>query len=171
MIITYLVVIMASSEIERRELILHEHIKNPTLGIRQLGKKLGIAKSTVSDVLNRFSERLSLDRKLKISSNKGAQDRQLASKVVTHYKRNPKISSRDIAKKLKVSQSYVQKVKKRAGLKSFKAQITPDRNTNQNITAKSRSRKLYDNLLTKFDCLVMDDETYCKANFAQIPEQ
>lgn len=68
-----------------------------------------------------------------------------------------------------MSQSYVQKAKRRAGLNSFKAQTAPDRNANQNISAKTRSRRLYDSLLTKFDCVVMDDETYCKADFKQIP--
>ena len=48
----------------------------------------------------------------------------------------------------------------------------PNRNDKQNSTAKSRARKLYDNLLTKHNgCILMDDETYVKMDFKQIPGQ
>lgn len=67
------------------------------------------------------------------------------------------------------SSSYIQKGKKRAGLEHFKAQVIPNRNAQQNISAKSCSQKFFEELLTKFDCVVMDDETYCKSDFAEIP--
>ena len=65
--------------------------------------------------------------------------------------------------------SFVQKAKKRAGLRSFKVQKAPNRNEKQNRTAKTRTRKLYTQMLTKPHCCIMDDETHVKADFRQIP--
>lgn len=48
----------------------------------------------------------------------------------------------------------------------------PDRNAKQQLIAKLRARKLYDNILTKnVGCIVMDDETYVKSDFKQLPGQ
>ena len=46
-----------------------------------------------------------------------------------------------------------------------------NRDYKQNTSAKQRSRKLYTNMCTKLDCVVMDDETYVKADFKQLPGQ
>lgn len=70
-----------------------------------------------------------------------------------------------------MSQAYVEKVKLRAVLKLYKAQAAPNRDAKQNLFAKRRTRKLYSDLVTKFKCVVLDDETYIKADFQQIPGQ
>lgn len=159
---------MLSSEQECRKLILHEHVNNPNIGNRELARRLKISQSTVSFVLKKFRERFTIERKQGSGGKQGVKYPEVEKKIVALFKKSPKMSTRDMAKKVGKSSSYVQKVKKRAGLKSFKAQATPDRNAQQNFYARSRSRKLYEELLTKHDCVVMDDETYCKADFTQI---
>ena len=47
--------------------------------------------------------------------------------------------------------------------------VTPNRDDKQNTSAKAC--KLYTTMLTKFDCVVQDDETYVKADFKQLPGQ
>lgn len=89
--------------------------------------------------------------------------------VVTALKKNPALSVRDVAKKMQVSSSFVQKVRKAKGLRSFKVNPAPNRNDKQNKVAKTRARKLYDKVIKNFDCIIMDDETYVKADFKQIP--
>mgnify|MGYP003416728517 FL=1 len=75
-------------------------------------------------------------------------------------------SDRFRAKKLKVSNFFVHKWRQRLVYQSFKVVKMPNRNDKQNSTAKSRARKLYDNLLTKHNgCILMDDETYFKIDF------
>lgn len=91
--------------------------------------------------------------------------------MVQAFVRNPNISIRDAAKKIGVSASYVQKTKKREGLITFKKQQCPNRDERQNLVAKMHARKLYTQLLTKAQCLVIDDETYVKADFKQLPGQ
>lgn len=49
--------------------------------------------------------------------------------------------------------------------------LTSNRDDKQNKMAWTRSRKLYTTVLTKFDCVVMYNETYVKAQFKQLPEQ
>lgn len=162
---------MSSLELERRKSILNEHLKNLKMSHRKLAKKLKFPYSTVNSVLKRFYERLSIDREPGCGRKGKPVDGKKEKKVVQLFKSNPKMSSRDMAKKIRMSQSYVQKAKSRAALRSFKAQSGPDRSAAQNISAKKRSRRLYDLMLTKHDCVVIDDETYCKADFKQIPGQ
>ena len=54
-----------SEEQQRRKIILRTYLENPDLSHRAIGRKLGIVQSTVSRVLNRYNERLTVDRKEK----------------------------------------------------------------------------------------------------------
>ena len=67
--------------------------------------------------------------------------------------------------------STVHRAEKRAGLLTYKKVVTTNRDDKQNTSAKARSRKLYTTMLTKFDCVVQDDETYVRADFKQLPRQ
>lgn len=160
-----------STELQRRKLILHKYMKNEGLTIRKIAKKVNLPNSTVGKVLKNFKERLTIERK---PGSGGLHNRRLnnaAERVLKEYSKNPKISSRTVAKTVKKSQSFVQKIKKIYGLRSYKAQAAPDRNAKQNMNAKSRCRKLYDTLLTKHECVIMDDETYCYKKFKYIAGQ
>lgn len=162
---------MESPELQQREMILLKHTENHLLSYRALAMLLKYPQSTVCSVLKKFRERLTVERKPGTGGKQGIRHKKKEARVLQLFNTNPKISSRDVAKKVQMSQSYVQKVKTRAGLRSYKAQAAPDRNAQQNLTAKRRARKLYDNFLTKFKCIVLDDETYIKADFKQIPGQ
>ncbi|XP_055598132.1 uncharacterized protein LOC129747802 [Uranotaenia lowii] len=70
-----------------------------------------------------------------------------------------------------VSSTTVYRAKKRAGLSTNTKIVTPNRDYKQNTTAKARSRRLYTTMLTKFECVVVDDETYVKADYEQLPGQ
>lgn len=76
---------------------------------------------------------------------------------------------RDMAVKFGVSASTVQKYRTDAGLKTFVAQKVPKRSEKQESVAITRARKLYQHCLPYFDCILMDDETYCKVDFKQLP--
>lgn len=160
---------MEVNQRESREQILSKHLEFPDLSHRQLGKMLNIHHSTVSRVLKRFQERLTLDHGKGAGRKPGPENKKTEGKVKRMIKANPNVSSRDLAKKIGMSQSYVQNAKKRAGLHTYKVQNFPNRDERQQSTAKTRARKLYEKMLTKYGCCVMDDETYIKADFKQIP--
>lgn len=55
-------------------------------------------------------------------------------------------------------------------MKSFIAQKAGGRSESDEVVVKKRARKLYTNLLTKNEgCIIMDDETYVKTDFCQLP--
>lgn len=64
----------------------------------------------------------------------------------------------------------VQRAKKRNSLKTYKKQKQPKRSTKQAASVKTRSRKLYDHVLSKSSqCILMDDETYVKLDYKSLP--
>ena len=130
-----------------------------------------MAKSTVTNVLKVFGERLSTARKAGSWGNRKPEATATTKRVARCSERNPNLSIRDAAKNLGVAPSTVHKAKKRAGLSNYKKVVIPNRVDNQNTSAKARTRKLYTTMLTKFDCVVQDDETYVKVDFKQFPEQ
>src|SRR5215207_9985614 len=162
---------MSSKEEALRNEIVSEHLLNPNLSCRKLAKKLKAAKSTVSSVLKRFDERLTTARKPGSGKNRCPVSKTKDKKVIEAFTRNPNPSVREVAKKVKMSASYVQKVKTRSQLKTFKVQIAPNRRDKQNESAKTRSRKLYEQILSKHKCVIMDDETYVLADYKQLPGQ
>lgn len=162
---------MASTQRDVRESIVRKYTENPNLSHNTIAKHLKVPKSTVTSVLKKYKETLSIDKKSGSGRKKGFESPETAAKVVNVFKRNPSLSVRDVAKKVNMSSSYVQKVRQQAGLQSFKVKIAPNRNDKQNKAAKTRARKLYDKVIHKYDCVVMDDETYVKADFKQLPGQ
>ena len=92
-------------------------------------------------------------------------------KVVALFEKNPNLSTRKVAQKAGCLKIFVERVKKQANLKTYKVQKVPDRNAVKNQEAKNRSQKLTSDFFTKFDCCVMDDETYVLADFAQLSGQ
>mgnify|MGYP005985741207 CR=1 FL=1 len=56
-------------------------------------------------------------------------------------------------------------------MKTFIFIFSPNRDEKLNLVAKTRSRKLYTQFLTKSKCVVIDDETYVKADFKQFSGQ
>lgn len=170
-VIHTVVLAMSSNQEIVREKILCTYQQNPDASHRWIAKKLGFPNSTVSRVIRTFKERLSARRKEGSGRKSGPMDKKMARKVVQQFKNRPNMSIRDVAKKCNVSVGFVQKTMKRAGLHVYKVQKAPNRNEKQNMTAKTRARKLYTKLLTKSCCLVMDDETYVKADFRQLPGQ
>lgn len=160
---------MATKQKDVRERILYSRKENPHLSIRQLAKKLEVPKTTVHRVLKTFYERLTIERKPRNDKNIRRADRNLDRKVREILKRNPNLSIRTVARKIGMSAGFVQKSKLRSGLRSYKVKKVPNRNDAQNLTAKTRARKLYYDYLTKFECVVMDDETYVLEDFKQLP--
>ena len=68
-----------------------------------------------------------------------------------------------------MSSTFVHTSKHRQGMKSFKVKTVPNRNDKQNVTTKTRARESYHKYLTKFSCVIMDDETYVLDEFKQLP--
>ena len=144
------------------------HDENPNYSHAKLAKLLNVAKSTVTNVLKVFGERLSPATKAGSGGNLKPEATATTKRVARCFERNPNLSVRDVAKNLGVAPSTVHRAKKRAGLSTYKKVVIPNRDDIQNTSAKARSLKLYTTMLTKFDCVVQDDATYVKVDFKQL---
>jgi hypothetical protein len=124
----------------------------------------------VSNTINRFLETKRIGRQIGSGHKPGPIDKKLANKLKRSLQLNPSLSDNDRAKRLGVSRQYVQKWRNRFGFKSYRVQKAPNRTETKNKIARLRARKLYEALLTKHrGCVAMDDETYIKMDFKQIP--
>jgi transposase len=148
------------------------HIENFYLSCRQIAKRLNFSRRTVSKVLKRFNETLTVERAPGSGGQKGPVNPNLTRKVLKSIENNCNLSDRDRARKLGTSRENVCRIRIRNGFKSFKAIKHPNRSDKQDLAMKKRTRLLYDKILTKHGgCLVMDDETYVKMDFRQLPGQ
>lgn len=159
-----------SKEHEQRERILAKYIENTSASFSSISKDTNIARKTVSDVIKRYRETSTLDRAAGSGRQRFAVTPQNAQKVEAAVKRKPGVSNRDLEKSLKISSRSIRRIKKENNIKTFKCQKAPHRNDAQHAKAKSRARKLYDEILSSNKrCILIDDETKVKADFKQLP--
>ena len=124
-------------------------------------KSLQVAPLTVGSVIKRMLATGTIKKKQGIGENRIKFDKKPALKILADYRRKPSQSVRDMALKYGKSKSFIQRIKKKFNLKTYRAVRVPDRNEKQHERAKSRFRKLYYQMLTKNTvCIIMDDETY-----------
>ena len=136
---------------------------SPTGGSRNI--------KSMSSVIKSFKKTQTTQRRAGSGSKAKTASPVNARKVRDYFKRNPNLSIRDVAKKVNSSIWFVQQTMKRSGLYVFKVRKAPNRTDKQNTVAKSCVRKLYREWLVQPKCIVMDDETYIKADTKQIPGQ
>lgn len=145
--------------------------QNRTWTYKKIAKETNVCRQTVSKVIKRYLEHLTIERKPGTGTTTGYRNIEKAYKVKSILKRAPNTSGRKTARLAQCSDFFVRKVKRKAGLKSYKVQKVPDRNAFKNLEAKTRARKLKSNFIKKYNCCVMDDETYVLADFSQLPGQ
>lgn len=159
-----------NSEEKIREKIVHKFNENPNWSGRMIAKSLKLHAQTVNRVLKRFKETLSIKRKPGAGRKPGAVDPQLTNKVIRSCKQNPSLSDQERAQRFGTSRTNIRKIRYTAAMKSYRVVKRPNRTDKQQRDVKTRSRKLYENFLTKHDgCCIMDDETYVKLDFSQLP--
>lgn len=160
-----------TSEVKRRELIIRLFQENPGGSQKTIARKAKVTQQTVSNVLKNFKEYLNVSRKVGSGNKKGYRNPKIAKKVVASLERNPAISNRKLARKVGCAESMVRKIKKHAGLRSYKVQTVPDRNATKNLEAQKRAHKLKTDFFQRKNCCIMDDETYVLCDFSQLPGQ
>ena len=79
---------------------------------------------------------LTIDRKSGCFRKKVFVDNNKADKINSNFSKNPNIYGRKLANKTNCTEAFVRKVKKDAGLKTYKVQKVPDRNSRKNLEAK-----------------------------------
>lgn len=130
------------NQIKVRSKIIKTFQQNPFWSFKKIAKQLKVHRDTVSKVIKRYEEDLTIARRHGSGRNKGPQDVGKARKVENLLRRVPNISGRKAARLAECSDFFVRKVKANAGMKTFKVQKVPDRNATKNSEAKKKSKKV-----------------------------
>lgn len=154
-----------------REKIIEIYKKNPNRVFKLIAKELKVSRNTVSRVVKQYNDLRTINRSPRIGIKNHISDPKKARNIISLLKKNPNLSNRKVAVKVKCSEFMVRTVKKNNGLKSFKVQKVPDRNSRKNEVAKERAKLLSRNYIQKYNCCIMDDETYVLGDFSQLPGQ
>lgn len=161
---------MSSEQEKVREKIVHKYLENTNVSKRSIAKAVSEPVTTVCRVINNFLEGTTIKRKKGSGRPAGPIDLNLLNKIKRTYTRKPSSSERDIADSLNTSKSTVHRYKRHLGLRSFIAQKAAGRSESDDKVVRKRARKLYTDFLTTLDgCIIMDDETYVKNDFKQLP--
>ena len=128
--------ISTRKEEKQRINILPAHGENRNYSHAKLAKWLNVVKSTVTNVIKVFGERLLTARKAGSGGNRKAEATTTTKRVARCFEWNPNLSVRDVAKKLRVAPSTVHRAKKRAGLSIYKKVVTLNRNDKQSTIAE-----------------------------------
>ena len=112
--------------------------------------------------------RLTTARKAGSGTKTDLRNHQKDAKVRQILQKRSDLSVRTVARKTKMSSTFVHTSKNRQGMVSFKVKTVPNRNDKQSVTATTRARKLYREYLKKFSCVIMDDDTYVLEDFKQL---
>lgn len=121
---------------------------------------MNVTKSTVVNVIAVFGERWSTARKTGSRGNRKPKATKTSKKGANCFKRNSILSARDVASKLNVSSTTVYQAKKQAG----SSVVTPNPDDKQNKSIEEAKMKM----LTYFDCMVEDEETYVMKDLNQL---
>lgn len=88
-----------------------------------------------------------------------------------HQEKSSAVRQR-LPRKFEISPNSGENYILRARFKSYRCTKVPNRSDQLAKNAKTRARSLYDNFLTqKATCILIDDETYLKCDFNQLPGQ
>ena len=111
-----------------RKAIVCDRNENPDLSIRKLAKKLSFPASIVQNVLESFDTRLKIAKKATRRTKMDLRNHQKGAKVKQILQKRADLSVRTVARKTKMSPTFVHTSKHRQGMKSFKVKTVPNRN-------------------------------------------
>ena len=131
----------------------------------------GLNAKTIARVINRFEKTGQIGYSKKSGPRPTILTSSALRKVGNHYKRNPEISERILAAKLRMSKGSVYRSKKKLKIRSRKKKTAPKFVKDQKERAEKNARRLYKISIPsggdKF--FIMDDETYCPIDPSQVP--
>lgn len=155
-----------------REKIVDLFLQNPDFTLKKIAKIVGTSYRTAKRAIANHRINFSNTKAPKIATRKGPNDPKLEKKVVAMIERHRNASTHDLARKCQTSASMIQRVKRRNGFKTYTKQnraLKTSKQFNEGIDrAKNLTRLLSNN---KNSCLILDDETYVKMDFSQLPRK
>lgn len=159
-----------SQQEKMREIVVHKYFENPSRSYSSIARELKMNPKTVNRIIKRFKETLTIKQKPGRGRKSGPVDKELGKRVGLSFKNNPGLSQRKRAEKYGTSRPFIQRLMKNRKFNKYGMIRRANRRDKQETSARTRTRKLYDYLNSKQPrCILMDDETYVKADPRQIP--
>jgi len=113
----------------KREKILHVFTKNPTWSHSKIAAEAGVHKNTAQQVIKRFRESGTIDRKPGSGRKVGSGDKIRERQIVSAIKQNPCLSLRDLGRKYGTDHKNVSKILEKHGYKTHKKVEIANRDT------------------------------------------
>ena len=105
-----------SKKLNNRKKVLEIFLQNPIYSHSKIAKLSKVAKSSVGDILRKYKETQTIERKRGGGRKKGFVDKSKVNSIIWSITRNPCQSQRDLAKKFECSRFLVRKALKSEGL-------------------------------------------------------
>lgn len=161
---------MSRIELETKKKVLHIWCTEKGVTFNQIAKRTKICPESVKRIIEKFGNECTLRDLPRSGRRPGPSNPELDQKVVNYILKNRSASIRDLAKKFKTTIGMIQRIKRRHDLKTYKKQKVPKQSPEQQHRAKTRARKLYEQILEHPNqCILMDDETYVKEDSRMLP--
>ena len=132
----------------------------------------GIARNTIKAAINRYVKYGSSETKSPPGRIAKVGNIKVRNKIKQIIKRNPNLSVREGARKVKISKSAFHNIKlHKLGIKAYKKQTVPKYASDQEQRAKKACKKLHKRICNESNkiILIIDDETYVPQDPQQIP--
>lgn len=128
----------------------------------------GKSRSTINDIINRYLTTNHTEYIKSVGHPVTVGTSGMKKKVLKTFKKNPSISVRAAAKKLKITPSTLQQIKKKdLGIKGYTKKVAPKYVKDQEQRAKRGCQFVYKKSLEKV--MVIDDETYVPWDPQDVP--
>jgi hypothetical protein len=159
---------------QRRDLVVQHRVTHPALtnyAIAKFFKELGISESTTYSILASFSARGTTERRCGSGRHVEKMPPTRVRTLINSVKTSAITSQNQLARKYGICQSYVCKIIKRDGLRSFKKQRAPVVSEKQVPVQKTRNDRLYRHILSSSvePQIIMDDESYFTFSGGDMP--
>lgn len=155
---------------EVSEKIIELFLTNPDYRQKDIAKICGMSLSTVKKRIRNYNLNISNAKKPRSGRPKAPANPETERLIVSKLKARRHDSVRDIARKCGVSHGLVQKVKVRNGFQTRVVRKKAFKTTKQHNEGIERAKELHKILKReKHSCLILDDETYIKKDFSQLP--
>ncbi|KAF2898795.1 hypothetical protein ILUMI_07380 [Ignelater luminosus] len=115
---------------EKRKLIVHKWCSEDGLSLRQLGKSMNVSVNGAKKVIKKFCEHNTLEDMPKPGRTEGSVNPEVNKKIVTLLKKNCSMSTREIADRVHVNVSTVQKNQTEAQHENIQETEKPKKNRN-----------------------------------------
>lgn len=137
-------------EVKNRKKVIDKYLEISAASISSIAKELNMHRKTVSRIINRHKDSVSVDEAEGSGLYRHSFDKKLHDSIKRSCRENSGLSDRDRALRYGKSRQNAQKNCVNGRYKSYIAEKRPNRTLKQDDAAKIRVRRIYNHMLKNF---------------------